>query len=71
MVLTTSILVFHSTVFYGEYKCYGPGADVSKRVKWARVLSDSEAAPFLSKDRIGGRGWLRPPPTHFKRKSGL
>ncbi|KAF5177101.1 Pectinesterase/pectinesterase inhibitor [Thalictrum thalictroides] len=61
----------HSTVFYAQYKCYGPGADVSGRVKWSRNLSDSEAAPFLTKDMIGGRGWLRPAPTNFKRRSGV
>ncbi|XVF67736.1 hypothetical protein PTKIN_Ptkin10aG0145900 [Pterospermum kingtungense] len=60
----------HSTVYYGEYKCYGPGADTSKRVQWSHNLSDDEAAPFLTKDMIGGRGWLRPTPTGFKRRSG-
>lgn len=56
----------HSTVYYGQYKCSGPGADTSKRVKWSHIFSDKEVAPFLSKKMIGGRSWLRPQPTHFK-----
>ncbi|KAL1059970.1 hypothetical protein V6Z11_1Z137900 [Gossypium hirsutum] len=59
------------TVYYGEYKCYGPGADTSKRVQWSHRLSPDEAAPFLTKDMIGGRGWLRPTPKNFKRPSKL
>ncbi|KAJ9537802.1 hypothetical protein OSB04_030535 [Centaurea solstitialis] len=55
------------TVYYGEYKCYGPGADRSKRVGWSRELSREESAPFLNKSMIGGRSWLRPTPTHFKK----
>ncbi|GKV21146.1 hypothetical protein SLEP1_g31154 [Rubroshorea leprosula] len=59
-----------STVYYGEYKCYGPGADTSKRVQWSQSLSEDEAAPFLTKHMIGGTTWLRPAPTHFKRFTG-
>ncbi|KAI3712204.1 hypothetical protein L1987_70755 [Smallanthus sonchifolius] len=55
------------TVYYGEYKCYGPGADRSKRVGWSRELSRDESAPFLNKAMIGGGNWLRPPPTRFKK----
>ncbi|KAL2477145.1 putative pectinesterase 11 [Forsythia ovata] len=55
-----------STVYYGEYKCYGPGANREKRVKWSHGLSNEEASPFLNKSMIGGRGWLRPAPTQFK-----
>ncbi|KAM0011106.1 putative pectinesterase [Helianthus debilis subsp. tardiflorus] len=54
------------TVYYGEYRCYGPGANRSKRVRWSRELSRDESAPFLNKTIIGGRSWLRPTPTHFK-----
>lgn len=59
----------HSTVYYGEYECYGPGATRSKRVAWSHSLTREEATPFLTKDMIGGSGWLRPVPTHFKRPS--
>ncbi|KAF6136321.1 hypothetical protein GIB67_042806, partial [Kingdonia uniflora] len=57
------------TVFYGQNKCYGPGSRISGRVSWSRTLTDAEAAPFLTKDMIGGRGWLRPVPTHFKKST--
>lgn len=52
---------------YGEYKCYGPGANRAKRVDWSKGLTNEEAAPFLSKDMIGGRGWIRPAPIKFKK----
>ncbi|XP_071689013.1 putative pectinesterase 11 [Rutidosis leptorrhynchoides] len=55
------------TVYYREYKCYGPGANRSKRVRWSRELSREESAPFLNKSMIGGRSWLRPTPTHFRK----
>nr|XP_043616019.1 putative pectinesterase 11 [Erigeron canadensis] len=52
---------------YGEYKCYGPGANRSNRVKWSHELSRDESAPFMNKTIIGGRSWLRPTPTRFKK----
>ncbi|XP_050234701.1 putative pectinesterase 11 [Mercurialis annua] len=55
-----------STVYYGEYKNYGAGADRSQRVQWSHNLAAEEVAPFLSKDMIGGPHWLRPNPTYFK-----
>ncbi|KAJ4963963.1 hypothetical protein NE237_023902 [Protea cynaroides] len=61
----------HSTAYYGEYKCYRPGAAFSGRVKWSRQLSDEEVKPFLTKDMIGGQAWLRPAPTHFKIPSSI
>ncbi|KAI3903171.1 hypothetical protein MKW98_031825 [Papaver atlanticum] len=54
-----------STVYYGQYNCYGGGANVSGRAEWSHVLSDEEAVPFLTKTMIGGRDWLRPVPTRF------
>ncbi|KAG0581528.1 hypothetical protein KC19_4G258700 [Ceratodon purpureus] len=47
-----------STVFYGEYKCFGPGANESHRVKWAHELNDTEAQPFVSLDYINGGLWV-------------
>ncbi|KAG8655993.1 putative pectinesterase 11 [Manihot esculenta] len=60
-----------STVFYAEYKCYGPGANRAQRVEWSRSLSKEEAAPFLTKAMIGGQRWLRRAPTYFKRGSTI
>ncbi|KAK9677853.1 hypothetical protein RND81_11G171500 [Saponaria officinalis] len=48
-------------------RCYGGGADRSNRVAWSKGLTAEEAAPFLSKDMIGGRWWLRSAPTKFKK----
>ncbi|KAI3449364.1 hypothetical protein Pfo_006029 [Paulownia fortunei] len=45
-------------VYYGEYKCSGPGADLTGRVPWARVLTDEEAMPFIGTYYIDGDTWL-------------
>ncbi|KAK8673938.1 hypothetical protein V6N13_112247 [Hibiscus sabdariffa] len=58
-----------STVFYKEYKCYGPGANVRKRVEWSGKLTDNEAELFLTKNMIGGKSWIRSTPTRFKKAS--
>ncbi|KAK3138229.1 hypothetical protein QOZ80_5AG0366120 [Eleusine coracana subsp. coracana] len=47
------------TVFYGQYKCTGPGANYAGRVQWSRELTDDEAKPFISLDFIDGFEWLR------------
>ncbi|KAJ4708841.1 Pectinesterase [Melia azedarach] len=52
----------HRSVYYGEYKCMGPGASSSGRVKFAKLLSDEEAKPFLSMTYLQGNKWLLPPP---------
>ncbi|KAL1133893.1 hypothetical protein V6Z11_A12G069800 [Gossypium hirsutum] len=46
------------TVFYGQYKCSGPGAEFGGRVSWARELTRQEAKPFISIDFIDGHSWL-------------
>ncbi|KAL4278128.1 hypothetical protein GQ457_03G030480 [Hibiscus cannabinus] len=58
-----------STVFYGEYKCYGPGANVSERVEWSQNLSVEEVELFLTKNITGCRSWIRSTstPKHFKK----
>ncbi|XP_022769001.1 putative pectinesterase 11 [Durio zibethinus] len=58
-----------STVFYREYKCYGPGADTKKRVQWSEKLTDKEAEFFLTKNMIGGKSWIRSTPTRFRKAS--
>ncbi|PIN15553.1 Pectinesterase [Handroanthus impetiginosus] len=45
-------------VYYGEYKCSGPGANLSGRVPWARLLTDEEALPFIGTYYIDGDSWL-------------
>ncbi|PON99512.1 Pectinesterase, Tyr active site [Trema orientale] len=46
------------TVFYGQYKCTGPGAEYGGRVPWSRELTPQEAEPFISVDFINGYEWL-------------
>ncbi|KAI6671458.1 hypothetical protein NL676_006343 [Syzygium grande] len=48
------------TVFYGQYKCMGPGASFGGRVPWSRELTPEEAKPFVSLDFIDARDWLSP-----------
>ncbi|KAM1387902.1 hypothetical protein ACFX2I_016089 [Malus domestica] len=36
-----------SHVYYGQYKCYGPGAETSQRVKWSQSLTSEQVTPFL------------------------
>jgi pectinesterase len=47
------------TVFYGQYKCTGPGADFSGRVSWSRELTDEEAKPFIDLSYIDGDEWVK------------
>ncbi|CAN6550430.1 unnamed protein product [Malus baccata var. baccata] len=60
-----------STVYFGQYRCWGAGADTSQRVKWARELTFQEAAPLMTSGFIGGTYWLRQAPTRFKSISAL
>ncbi|KMT03214.1 hypothetical protein BVRB_8g197630 [Beta vulgaris subsp. vulgaris] len=46
------------TVFYGQYKCTGPGASYAGRVAWSRELTDEEAGPFISLSFIDGSEWI-------------
>ncbi|KAK9129854.1 hypothetical protein Sjap_010341 [Stephania japonica] len=45
------------------------GGSASGRVKWSKVLTDDQVAPFVTKEMIGSRAWLRPLPTRFHRGS--
>ncbi|XP_010249481.1 PREDICTED: probable pectinesterase 53 [Nelumbo nucifera] len=47
------------TVFYGQYKCTGPGASFAGRVSWSRELTDAEAKPFTSLTFIDGSEWIK------------
>ncbi|KAH7424395.1 hypothetical protein KP509_11G006600 [Ceratopteris richardii] len=46
------------TVFYGEYECYGPGANRKGRVSWSRLLTAEQAKPFVHTGFINGESWL-------------
>ncbi|KNA21226.1 hypothetical protein SOVF_044890 [Spinacia oleracea] len=46
------------TVFYGQYKCTGPGSNFAGRVAWSRELTDEEAGPFISLSFIDGSEWI-------------
>ncbi|KAJ4829253.1 hypothetical protein Tsubulata_016583 [Turnera subulata] len=54
-----------SRVYYGEYKCSGPGANSTGRVRWARVLTDEEAQPFIGTYYVEGDTWLVTPSEFF------
>uniref|UniRef100_A0A5B7B1V2 Pectinesterase n=1 Tax=Davidia involucrata TaxID=16924 RepID=A0A5B7B1V2_DAVIN len=47
------------TVFYGQYKCTGPGANFAGRVPWSRELTHEEAKPFISVSFIDGSEWIK------------
>ncbi|GKV17473.1 hypothetical protein SLEP1_g27982 [Rubroshorea leprosula] len=51
------------TVFFGEYKCRGPGSSLRKRVKYTKKLDDESAMRFISLDFINATTWLLPVPT--------
>ncbi|KAI6694003.1 hypothetical protein NL676_021713 [Syzygium grande] len=43
---------------FAEYGCYGPGADVSKRVSWVNKLDTSSVEKLTSLSFIDSEGWL-------------
>ncbi|GFY80451.1 pectin lyase-like superfamily protein [Actinidia rufa] len=43
---------------YGQYKCWGPGAEYGGRVSWSRELTKQEVQPFISLKFIDGYDWL-------------
>ncbi|XP_062208500.1 putative pectinesterase 11 [Phragmites australis] len=47
------------TAFYGQYQCYGEGSKTDGRVSWSHNLSQTEAAPFITKVWVDGQEWLR------------
>jgi len=50
------------TAFYAEYKSYGAGADVSKRVAWSHQLTDKEAKQYTLANIFAGRDAWNPAP---------
>ncbi|XP_019419849.1 PREDICTED: putative pectinesterase/pectinesterase inhibitor 22 isoform X2 [Lupinus angustifolius] len=60
------------TLWYGEYRNYGPGSSLKGRVKWHgyHIIRDAGAANFFTVQRfINGDSWL--PRTGIKFTSGL
>ena len=48
----------HDTVFFAEYKSYGPGAAMQSRPYWCHVLDEREAKHFAKELVLGGNdGW--------------
>ncbi|QCD77790.1 pectinesterase [Vigna unguiculata] len=61
-----------NTLWYGEYRNYGPGASLSGRVRWPgyHVIKDASTASFFTVQRfINGDTWL--PRTGVKFTAGL
>ncbi|GLT90201.1 hypothetical protein SLE2022_081470 [Rubroshorea leprosula] len=60
------------TLWYGEYKNYGPGASLAGRVRWPgyHIIKDAAMAKFFTVGRfIDGQSWL--PSTGIKFTAGL
>ncbi|KAI4301745.1 hypothetical protein L6164_034992 [Bauhinia variegata] len=61
-----------NTLWYGEYRNYGPGASLAGRVKWPgyHIIRDAAAADFFTVQHfIDGGSWL--PATGVKFTAGL
>ncbi|KAF2288273.1 hypothetical protein GH714_005761 [Hevea brasiliensis] len=61
-----------STLWYGEYRNYGPGASLSGRIKWPgyHIIRDAATAKFFTAGEfIDGMSWL--PSTGVKFTAGL
>lgn len=46
------------TVFFGEYECYGDGANYAYRVSYGKQLTEYEASPYMNISYIDGDQWL-------------
>ncbi|CAL0308028.1 unnamed protein product [Lupinus luteus] len=53
---------YDRSLYFGEYKNVGPGADLKGRYKYTKILNDVEAKPFITLGYIQGSKWLLPPP---------
>ncbi|KAK8940070.1 putative pectinesterase 68 [Platanthera guangdongensis] len=48
------------TVFFGVYRCWGPGVESFRGAAWAHQLDQDTVRPFIAKSFINGRHWLGP-----------
>ena len=42
------------TVYYGQFRCYGPGANATGRASWSKELTMHDALPFIELSFIDG-----------------
>lgn len=61
-IFKSSQLTLCRTVYFGEYKNKGTGADIKKRVPYFKKLTDIEVKPFISLEFIDAAKWLIPLP---------
>ncbi|XP_038905816.1 putative pectinesterase 14 [Benincasa hispida] len=46
------------SVLFGEYECFGDGANYSSRVPYSKQLNQVEAQPYLDVSYVDGNQWL-------------
>ncbi|KAH9310067.1 hypothetical protein KI387_037978 [Taxus chinensis] len=46
------------TLFYGEFRNYGPGAEISGRVPWCNQISEKNVGIYSVQNFIQGQQWL-------------
>lgn len=47
------------TIFFGEYECFGEGANYTSRVPYGKQLQEYDAASFMDVSYIDGDQWLQ------------
>ncbi|KAL3825837.1 hypothetical protein ACJIZ3_021866 [Penstemon smallii] len=52
------------TVTFGEYECYGAGANATNRVAYGKQMKQSDVAPYLDISFIDGQDWLLSAPKY-------
>ncbi|XP_024984243.1 probable pectinesterase 15 [Cynara cardunculus var. scolymus] len=45
-------------IFFGQYECSGPGANLKYRVPYAKHLNLEQAAPYMNISFVDGKEWL-------------